>query len=86
MCLHGKIISAAGAYTWAEKKTIKKRMHKVTHLKAQTDQSEDREPNGDKNNRCLRQPIKLKYFSRSQSTSVECAFACGATTTRGVLF
>ena len=45
------IISAAGAYTWTEKK-IKK--HKVVHLNSQTDQSEDREPNGDKNNRCMR--------------------------------
>ena len=48
------LVSAAGAYTWAEKKTIKKRMHKVAHLNSQTDQSEDREPNGDKNNRCMR--------------------------------
>ena len=43
------IFSAAGANTWAEKKTA----YKVTHLNSQTDQSEDREPNGDKNNRFM---------------------------------
>ena len=47
------IISAAGAYTWAEKENDQKRMHKVHHLNSQTDESEDREPNGDKNHRFM---------------------------------
>ena len=41
-------IRAAGANTWAEKNSIKKRMHQMYHLNSQADRSQDREPNGDK--------------------------------------